>query len=639
MEIKVFEAFCGYGSQAMALERIKNDIVDFNYEVVGVSDIDKNALNAYAAIHGHCPNFGDISSIDWQQVPDFDLFTYSFPCGLEGTLVLTQDGYKDISKVVVGDKVMTHNNRYRDVIRTMSRICDSHYKINGTGCELYLTAEHPLYVLRDDVEQWVKVKDLKKSDRISYCIPNSNNRSLLSNQQLWLLGRYVADGFVNKHLYNSVEFAIGMHKEEYFLEHIPVELKDKFKRFKKSCYEYRVADKDLQELCLQFGNGSKNKRIPQWVIDLPNEQIDHFLDGYFSGDGHVRYKGDTKEQMFSTVSKELFLGIQLLLLKRYGKVCSLSIRHDKRKETFNDTYNGQMVFSQKSKQTTIGFRVYVPINSIEYIDGDVQVYNLEVEEDNSYTCDNVNTHNCTDISNAGKQAGLSEGSGTRSGLLWECRKPIEVKRPKYLLMENVKSLVGKKYIEEFQKWINILESYGYKNYYKVLDAANYNMPQHRERVFMVSILDGEYEFPEKLPLEKQVVDILDKEVDESYYLKENKLPDSTYGIINDTFTGECPVIYGWSRNNDGTIKNWHPVNIANCVTASKRDNTQNYIKEVDGRVRKLTTNECFRLMGLSDTDIEKLNNSNIGKTALSKMAGNSIVVDVLYHVMKNMFKN
>lgn len=80
MEIKVFEAFCGYGSQAMALERIKNDVVDFNYEVVGVSDIDKNALNAYAAIHGHCPNFGDISSIDWQQVPDFDLFTYSFPC-------------------------------------------------------------------------------------------------------------------------------------------------------------------------------------------------------------------------------------------------------------------------------------------------------------------------------------------------------------------------------------------------------------------------------------------------------------------------------------------------------------------------------------------------------------------------------
>ena len=178
-------------------------------------------------------------------------------------------------------------------------------------------------------------------------------------------------------------------------------------------------------------------------------------------------------------------------------------------------------------------------------------------------------------------------------------------------MENVKSLVSNKYIGEFQQWISILESYGYKNYYKVLDAADYNMPQHRERVFMISILEGDYEFPEKLPLEKQIVDILDNNVDESYYLKEDKLPDSTYGVINDIFTGEYPVIYGWSRNNDGTIKNWHHVNIANCVTDAKRDNTQNYIKEVNGRVRKLTTNECFKLMGLSDTDINKLNNAKL----------------------------
>ena len=80
LNIKVFEAFCGYGSQAIALERLKNDLSNFNYEVIGVSDIDKHALSAYAAIHGHCPNFGDISKIDWNQVPDFDLFTYSFPC-------------------------------------------------------------------------------------------------------------------------------------------------------------------------------------------------------------------------------------------------------------------------------------------------------------------------------------------------------------------------------------------------------------------------------------------------------------------------------------------------------------------------------------------------------------------------------
>lgn len=244
---------------------------------------------------------------------------------------------------------------------------------------------------------------------------------------------------------------------------------------------------------------------------------------------------------------------------------------------------------------------------------------------------------CTSISFIGKKTGLQRGSGTASSLLWECQRAIESKKPKYLLMENVKSLVSNKYIGDFSQWITILESYGYKNYYKVLDAADYDTPQHRERVFMVSILDGDFEFPEKIPLKRHVIDILDKSVDENYYLKGDKLPDSTYGVVNDTFTGECPVIYGWSRNDDGSIKNWHPVDIANCVTASKRHNTQNYIKEVDGRVRKLTSRECFRLMGLCDSDIDKIESHGICRSQQYKLAGNSIVVNVLYYIFLSLF--
>ncbi len=78
--IKVFEAFAGYGSQAMALKRLKENYPGFNYEVVGISEIDKYAIKAYNAVHGETKNFGDISKIDWNEVPDFDLFIYSFPC-------------------------------------------------------------------------------------------------------------------------------------------------------------------------------------------------------------------------------------------------------------------------------------------------------------------------------------------------------------------------------------------------------------------------------------------------------------------------------------------------------------------------------------------------------------------------------
>lgn len=244
---------------------------------------------------------------------------------------------------------------------------------------------------------------------------------------------------------------------------------------------------------------------------------------------------------------------------------------------------------------------------------------------------------CTTISHIGCGTGFTKGSGTASSLLWECQRAIESKKPKYLLMENVKNLLSDKYIGEFCQWLRVLESYGYKNYYKVLDAADYNIPQHRERVFMVSILDADYVFPDKKPLKRRLSDILESSVDDSYYLRDNKLPESTLGVINDTFTGEFPVIYGWVRDSKGIIKNWHPVDIANCVTASKRHNTQNYVKETDGRVRKLTIKECFRLMGLSDADIDKLINANISKTALMKMAGNSIVVDVLYYIFKQMF--
>lgn len=535
MKIKVFEAFAGYGSQHIALKRLAKDFPDFSCEVVGISEIDKNPILAYNALHPGVHNYGDISQIDWHQVPDFDLFTYSFPCGLKGTMVLTQSGYKDISVVTINDKVMTHNNRYRDVVRTMSRMCDSHYRIKAVGCDLRLTAEHPLYVLRDGVEQWVKVKDLQRTDMLSYCIPNGDTPSTLSNNTLWLLGRYVADGFINKHLHHSVEFAIGKDKEGYFLDHLPEEFKGRFKRFEKSCYEYRIADKYFQELCLQLGVGAKNKRIPQWVIDMPNEQIDYFLDGYFSGDGHVRYRSDSKVQMFTTVSKQLFLGIQLLLLKRHKKVCSLSIRHDNRKESFNDTYNGQFVHSNKSLQKTIGYRVYVPIRNIEFVKGDVQVYNLEVADDNSYTCDNVNTHNCTDISNAGKQEGFTEGSGTRSSLLWECQKAIEIKRPKFLLMENVKALTQKKFMPEFIRWQNTLTDYDYTNYWTVLNSKNYGVAQNRERTFMVSIL-GEhtpYEFPEGFPLEKCVEDYLLEEVDENYYIDRERITNKVLSDILD----------------------------------------------------------------------------------------------------------
>lgn len=128
---------------------------------------------------------------------------------------------------------------------------------------------------------------------------------------------------------------------------------------------------------------------------------------------------------------------------------------------------------------------------------------------------------CTDISTAGQQKGLAEGSGTRSSLLWECRKAIEAKRPKYLLMENVKNLVSKKFTPYLKEWLRFLEGQGYSNYTKVLNAKDFGVPQNRERVFTVSILgEASFHFPKPFTLEKRLKDVLEKDVDESFYLSE-----------------------------------------------------------------------------------------------------------------------
>lgn len=144
---------------------------------------------------------------------------------------------------------------------------------------------------------------------------------------------------------------------------------------------------------------------------------------------------------------------------------------------------------------------------------------------------------CTSISGAGKQSGMTEGSGTASSLLWYCRNAIEVKRPKYLLMENVKALLQKKFQPQFYKWLHELEDFGYTNFYKVLNAKDFSVAQNRERVFMVSIhnCDEPYVFPSGLKLDKCIADYLEEKSEENYYISPKKL---TEDVLSNLFENE-----------------------------------------------------------------------------------------------------
>lgn len=131
---------------------------------------------------------------------------------------------------------------------------------------------------------------------------------------------------------------------------------------------------------------------------------------------------------------------------------------------------------------------------------------------------------CQDISIAGKQAGIREG--TRSGLYYDGLRILKEKKPKYSLIENVKALTSKKFADTFESILQDLDEAGYNNYWQVLDAKDYGIPQHRERVFIVSIrkdIDQEFTFPEKEELRLKFKDLLDEEVDEKYYLSDRMI--------------------------------------------------------------------------------------------------------------------
>lgn len=265
---------------------------------------------------------------------------------------------------------------------------------------------------------------------------------------------------------------------------------------------------------------------------------------------------------------------------------------------------------------------------------------------------------CQDISLAGRQNGFKKDSGTRSSLLWECNRVIELKKPKYLLLENVKNLVGKRFKDDFDDWLMHLETLGYTNYWQVVNAKDYGVPQNRERVFVVSIL-GEhdpYVFPEPLPLTIELKDILEKEVADKYYLSDDKVSTLKRNSQNKGHTINSSDWWGLNRNQtqnaiiaasrgryvkyDGYTGRRTEQHLeinkqgtSNTLTSVQKDN---YVIEPPFRLRKLTPKECWRLMGCTDEDFHKAEAVN-SNTQLYKQAGNAIVVDVLEHLFRQLF--
>ena len=239
---------------------------------------------------------------------------------------------------------------------------------------------------------------------------------------------------------------------------------------------------------------------------------------------------------------------------------------------------------------------------------------------------------CQDFSIAGKQAGGDIDSGTRSSLLYETIRIVGKLRPKFVIWENVKNVLSKKHKHNFKNYLTAMQSLGYTNYYQVLNAKDYGIPQKRERVFTVSIrkdIDKTFEFPNKQPLELKLKDLLETDVDEKYYIKKMLNVVKTKNYIQWSNSGK--------NQNSQAERAYYIDNDCMCSIPycnNSGDKTQVLLDEENMIARKLTPRECWRFMGFTDTDFEKA--KGISNVQLYKQAGNSIVVNVLEAILKNL---
>lgn len=311
---------------------------------------------------------------------------------------------------------------------------------------------------------------------------------------------------------------------------------------------------------------------------------------------------------------------------------------------------------------------------------------------------------CTDISNAGQQKGLKneDGTPTRSGLVVYGLKAIRSKKPKFIMIENVKGLIQKKFIDDFYDIIKELEDIGYKCYYPTkednkkarvptcLNAKDYGIPQNRERIYVICVrndIELTMNFPLGFDNGTRLKDLLEDSVEEKYYLSQdiqnrfklngsddvgrNELNvvgssapdfrtigqrDITYGTngVMSTLTatdykqpkqivdneilklGDIPKEI--LDDNERQRRVYSSEGIS-PTTLARSDNAKIINNNVNLKIRKLTPKECWRLMGFRDECFERAKELGISDSQLYKQAGNSIVVNVLYYIFKELFKN
>lgn len=653
--LNVLSLFDGMSAGMLALERAGIKVQNYY-----ASEIDKHAIKVSKDNYPNIIQLGDVQSIDVSNLPKIDLLIGGSPCFVAGTGVITSSGIKPIESVLVGDEVLTHTNNWKKVVRVGGQISPNTYAINAQGvCSTTTTPEHPYYVrtmkrvyknrvnVRTFSEpRWKPARELTKGDYIGIPIIQDQENSLeITPQEAFVLGRYIADGHTRKDFRTSegrpndrlwqLILSIGSHKLDDFKGVVPSGY---------SCYPHtqsvhRVvfSSKRLVEIAEMYcGCGASNKVLHPKLLKLPINILSSLVEGVLSGDGSQR----GKEINLTTVSKQLIESLQLAIAKVYGVIgnvyfckrpntCVIEGRTVNQKDTY--TISFQKEVQKQSHYKVIDGHVWVPVKSVTNLGNPEKVFNLEVDVDNSYTANNAVVHNCQGFSMAGKQIAFDD---PRSMLYFEYErilKELRVINPNIkFLLENVKMK------QEFKDVIT--SRLGVE---PIAINSNLVSAQNRYRLYWTNL-----EVSQLQDKGIQLIDILDEDVDQKYFIKAGRLSwlktfgelkeKNGYVAFNPT-KAKCLTVRREPSWNTTYILQWpHGSNKGGLraidgktpalTTSSWPDNN---LLLNEGLVRKLTPRECEKLQ-----TVPVGYTSSVSDSQRYKMLGNGWTIDVIAHILK-----
>ena len=534
--------------------------------------------------------------------------------------------------------------------------------------------------------EFKKVEQLDDSWYSTMVLPDAESDGY-SKEMWWIIGRYLADGWrverKDRPSGGRIVFAISDDKRAEFEQRLrEAKLHGTYTK-ERTCGKYHVCNNQLYKYLEKFGKYAHGKRIPREALCLPREKAKYFFDGYMSGDGR-----NDREEATST-SAALILGM-CIIAQRLGKSvpavyytrrdekCVIQGRECRQRDTYTFRISSKSVKGHY-RARYVCRELYQPTESDDF----GTVYNISVEEDNSYVANGAIVHNCQDISVAGKQAGFQ---GSRSSLFFRVMYLVgqlkEEDKPTYLFIENVKNLLSVNGGWDFARLLIEMDRAGYDAEWQVLNSKDFGVPQNRERCFIIGHLRGRSTakvFPIEGTDRKNSVSLNLFGCINGRNSQRERVYDS--GGLSPTISTvpggntepktAIPVLTpdrtekrqnGRRFKEDGepmftlTGQDRHGIAIEVEEATKRLDTSCNqgiFVKVSDElivyavwyekyqcyiAIRKLTPKECFRLQGWSDDYFEKAQFVN-SDSQLYKQAGNGVTVTVVEAMARKMNVN